>query len=581
MKSSLYEIQDVAIQIAEALSVMLQVDVEIIDCNHMRVAGTGRFRNSVNQSNIMEGHAYRQVLQTGQKLFVQEPSTNKLCEGCAERPQCEVLLEVGCPIIVEDKIEGVISITCWKKERKAFFMEHLEDSVYFLEQMCVLVAGKIKERRSMQKNLSARKMLHTVMQLIDKGVIMLDKEGNLAEYNQIAEKELKLSQEKIGKFVNILLTGDTVTEKQEYKVVLEGNIYTVIGHEEKFEDQNDRYDSVLVFDSIREYRNRVYNMVYYVTPHDVNAIIGHSCHVEKLKGQILQSAANNSPVLIEGEEGVGKKVVGTAVWKASQRAEKPFVYFNCAGVTEEMYEERLFGSNSKAADSADGMHQGVMGVIEMANDGILYLDEIDEMPMYYQAKLEQVLEEKTIQRKGSYQSVPVNIRIIAATKKNLLKLVDKNKFRKPLYYMICTSKITMVPLRKRKEDIPEMVNHYVEQFSKKYNAHVKEITAGTMDFLVNCSWRGNVTELEKTVEYMVNALPENGIMDLNTVPEELRTQEQEEAEEDVIMTLEQIEQREIRKAIQKYGDSKKGKEQAAEALGIGIATLYRKLERMS
>lgn len=579
MKSSLYEIQDVAIQIADALAVMLQVDVEIIDCDHMRVAGTGHFRDRINKSNITEGHAYSEVLQTGKKLFVKNPSSNKLCEGCKERPNCEVLLEVGCPIIVDDKIEGVISITCWKKEREVFFMEHLDDSVYFLDQMCVLVAGKIKERRSMQKNLSARKMLHAVMQLVDKGVIMLDKEGRLAEYNQIAEKELKLSALSIGQFVNILLTGDTVTEKQEYKIVIDGTVHTVIGHEEKFDDPDDQYDSVLVFDSIREYRSRVYNMVYYVTPHEINAIIGHSVYIEKLKKQIRQTGENNSPVLIEGEVGAGKKVVGTAIWKVSQRAEKPFVYFNCAGVTEEMYEERLFGSTSKATDNM-GMHQGVIGVIEMANEGILYLDEIDEMPVYYQIKLEQVLEEKVIQRKGSYQNIPVNVRIVAATKKNLQKLIERGKFRKALYYMICISKISMMPLRRRKEDIPELINYYVEQYGKKYNAYVKEITPEAMKFLMNYDWSGNVTELEKTVEYMVNALPENGILDIKTIPSEL-TLKEEETEADGIMNLDQLEQKVIRKAIEKYGDSKKGKEQAAEALGIGIATLYRKLERMS
>lgn len=581
MKSSLYEIQDVAIQIADAMSVMLQVDVEIIDCNHMRIAGTGYFRERVNKSNVNDGHAYRNVLSTGEKLFVKEPAKNKLCEGCSEREHCEVLLEVGGPIIVDDKIEGVIGLTCWKKEREVFFLEHFDDSVYFLEQMCVLVAGKIKERRSMQKNLSAGKMLRTVMRLVDKGVIMLDQDGKLLEYNQIAEKELKLSSVMLGQFVNILLTGDTITEKKEYKVIIGSDIYAVIGHEEKFDDQDEQYGSVLIFDSIKEYRNRVYNMVYYVAPHDINAIIGHSEHIERLKKEILQSGANNSPVLIEGEEGVGKKRVGTAIWKASQRAEKPFVYFNCASVTDEMYEERLFGCNHRANDSQDRMHQGTMGVIEMANDGILYLDEIDEMPVYYQTKLEQVLEEKVIQRKGSYQKVQVNVRIIASTKKNLLKLIERNKFRKPLYYMLCISKISVAPLRKRKEDIPEMVNCYIEQYSKKYNAYVKEITPDTMEFLQKCNWYGNVTELEKTIEFMVNALPENGIMDLKTVPSELKLQESKEAEENRIMTLEQIEQREIRKAIQKFGDSKKGKEQAAEALGIGIATLYRKLERMS
>ena len=300
-KSKLYEIQDVAIQISNTLATMLQVDVEIIDSAHMRVAATGHFACRVNQSNVGDGHAYRDTLETGKKMFIDNPGQNPYCVGCKEIDTCDALLEVSAPIIVDDRIEGAIGMTCYKEDREQFMAEHLQESMFFLEQMCMLVAGKIKERTNLQKHLSASRMLHAMMGMVDKGVLILDQEGKLLEYNGIAAKELKLDPGIVGQPVNIILTGDVMMEKREYTV--------------------------------------------------------------RIKKEINQAAAHNGPVLIEGEEGTGKKTIGTAIWKTSQRAEKPFVYFNCASVEEGLLEERLFG--------ATGQDKAGMGSVQESTEVML------------------------------------------------------------------------------------------------------------------------------------------------------------------------------------------------------------------
>lgn len=575
MKSRLYEIQDTAIQIAETLSTMLQIDVEIIDTNHMRIAGTGQFANKVNKSNVGEGHAYDQVLTSGQKLIVNRPATSEYCAECVQRDRCGVLLEVGAPIILDNKIEGVIALTCMEKERETFLMENFDTSMLFLDQMCALVSGKLRERLTMQKNLSAGKMLHTMIGLVEKGVLMLDQNNCLVEYNEIAKRECNLSEQNLGEYVNIILTGDTMTGKSEYKIIIGSNVYSVVGNEERFEE-DERYGQVLVFDSIEEYRRQVYNNAHMVKPLDIDSIIGHSAFVMKLKQEIMQAATHNSPVLIEGEEGTGKKVVGTAIWKASHYADKPFVYFNCNSVAKDMLEEKIFGVIGDK--TKNGETQGTLGAIELANDGILYLDEIEALPIYFQTAIEQVIKDKAFYRKGSYQMISVNVRIIVATRKNLLRLIEKQKFRKSFYYTLCACKITVQPLRKRKEDIPDMVRYYVEQYAKNWRIYYKSIDEEAMDFLVKSNWLGNTTELERCVEHMMNEIGEDGILTVKCLPKEML--EPIIDEENTILTIEQAEMREIKKAMAKYGDSKKGKEQAAEALGIGIATLYRKLERM-
>lgn len=575
MKSSLYGMQDVAIQIANTISVILQADVEIIDKNHMRVAGTGYFKNMVNMSNAGDGHAYKKVLQDGERLIVSNPGEDPECRGCEKRRECGVLLEIGLPVRLDQEIEGVIGITCWTEERLKFFMDNMKAFMYFLEQMAELVGGKLKERISLQNSISAGKMFRVLLRQIRKGVILLDSTDRIIQINEIARKELKLDDSALGRVLNVLITGDTITGNREYKLILDGEVFTVIGEEEILDGEDDRYSKILIFESIREYRNQVYNTNLRIAPHDINYITGHSESSEKLKKEILQAANNTSPVLLEGEAGSGKKVIGSVIWHESQRAGKPFVYFNCSSVSEEILEEKLFGSVCTEKEAALYGQQGQIGVLEMANDGILYMDEIDELSLYYQSKLERVLEEKVIQRKGSAQKIPINVRLIAATKRDLLKRVEKQKFRKRLYYMISICRITVLPLRKRQDDIEDFVHKFIQQYTTKYQVHFRMIDEETMTFLRKSPWYGNVVELEKTVEYMVNAMNEDGIIDMRTVPEEF--QQGDYLAEDEVMPLEELEQREIRKAILKFGDSKKGKEKAAEALGIGIATLYRKL----
>ena len=217
----------------------------------------------------------------------------------------------------------------------------------------------------------------------------------------------------------------------------------------------------------------------------------------------------------------------------------------------------------------------------MANEGVLYLDEIDALPMYYQLKLETVLAEKVLKRKGSSQKIPLNVQVMAATNKDLKDLIEKNKFREPLYYLISVMKIAMPPLRERRDDIEDLVRQYIDFYAQKYQVYFKYIDQETMDFLKRQPWYGNIRELESAVECMVSLMRGDGIMDMKTLPKEyeFRTASPEQsAQEQEIRTLEDVNLAEIKRALDKYGYSKKGKQTAAEKLGIGIATLYRKID---
>ena len=200
------------------------------------------------------------------------------------------------------------------------------------------------------------------------------------------------------------------------------------------------------------------------------------------------------------------------------------------------------------------------------------------MPLYLQSKLLRVIQNKKIVRIGSNQMIPLDVRIIAATNKDLRQMINENKFREDLYYRLNVIPIEIAPLRERKEDIRDLIYHFIDYYRKLFGKNFVRIEEETMEKLMNYPWPGNVRELENTVEFIINMM-EDGIVNDNTLPSNIKNNDLVGYEsQQGIRTLKEIEQEEIRKAIAYYGDTTEGKKQAAKALGIGIATLYRKLQ---
>ena len=211
---------------------------------------------------------------------------------------------------------------------------------------------------------------------------------------------------------------------------------------------------------------------------------------------------------------------------------------------------------------------------------IFFLDEIGDMPIYLQSKLLRVIQNKKITRIGSNQVIPLDVRIIAATNKNLRTMISENKFREDLYYRLNVIPIEIPPLRERKEDIKDLIFHFIHYYRKLFGKNFVRIEDETMKKLIEYPWYGNIRELENTVEFMVNMM-EDGIVDNNSIPINIRDNKndnnREEEKSSVIRNLKELERDEIKKAIDYFGDTTDGKVSAAKALGIGIATLYRKL----
>ncbi|MDM8534881.1 sigma 54-interacting transcriptional regulator, partial [Clostridiaceae bacterium HSG29] len=411
----------------------------------------------------------------------------------------------------------------------------------------------------------------------EQGVIILNKVGNIKNINDTALKQLKISNNVLEKRLFIQATGDTINGLNEYSIKIEDEDYVIIGNLYNLDIDDLEFSSVIVFKEQGFVHSDLYNMIPNINMVAVDNIIGKSKETLDLKEYIMKIAKSTSTVLITGESGTGKEMIATAIWKASNRKDKNFVAINCAAIPETLLESELFGYVKGAFT---GANQGRIGKFEITSDGTLFLDEIGDMPIHLQTKLLRVLQEKEITRVGSNRQVKIQTRIIAATNKDLKKLIEENKFREDLYYRLNVIPVETLPLRERVDDIEDLTYMFIKRYTELFNKHFKKIDSEVMEFFKLYYWKGNVRELENTIEYVINMLDDNGVITMNMLPKSIIEEDSNnEFNDNSINTLEYLERNEIMKAISFYGDNTAGKKLAAKKLGVSLSTLYRKIEK--
>ncbi len=251
---------------------------------------------------------------------------------------------------------------------------------------------------------------------------------------------------------------------------------------------------------------------------DETLLIGKSQSMKKLKMEVIKAAQSDSRVLIVGEHGTGKELVARAIHKFSKRKNKSFVDLNCAAIPEELIESEMFGHLKGAFTGATARR---IGALERAHEGTLFLDEIGDMSLRMQAKLLRVLEEQRFVPLGGHKEVEVDIRIVAATNKDLQEEIELKRFREDLFFRLAVIPIKTPPLRERKEDIPLLISFYLEQFSRKMGLKKKSFTSEALEILTNYSWPGNVRELKNFVERVMIMVPSE-VIDLEDLPPEFK-----------------------------------------------------------
>ena len=286
----------------------------------------------------------------------------------------------------------------------------------------------------------------------------------------------------------------------------------------------------------------------------------------------------NSTVLINGETGTGKEVIARYIYSSGPRAAKPFIKVNCGAISPNLVESELFGYEPGSFTGAK--REGKIGLVEAANGGTLFLDEISELPLNQQVKLLQVLQERSMTRVGGTKDIKLDIRIIAATNKDLEEQVKKGEFREDLYYRLNVVPIKIPPLRERAEDIPLLIKHFLNMYNSE-NDRDKEFTKEAFSLMCRYSWPGNVRELVNTVERLT-ITTQDTLIDVEDLPDKIKGND-DDASGMIQITkivklneaVEDIERKLIKMAVEKYGSGKK----AAELLGVNQSTISRKMSQ--
>lgn len=581
MNFDLCSIQDTVQKYAEVIAQVSGVDVEVVDKKLYRVAGTGLYAGDVNQDMSSEGYVYKHLLNTGETMVIYNPGEDFLCSNCPNSRNCQETIEISMPIKVHEEIIGIIGLVGSSKDQRDLILQNEKLYLEFVNQIAYFIAAKALEQKEKESNLSIIATLDSVIDYMEQGVLIMGKGNIITRSNESAKKQLGIARVK-GKTVEIIYTGDEFNNTSEYKMIIDNKEIFIMGEVYPLGLRDDKYTSILIFKNIKTIHSDFYEMTATLKTVDAKNIIGSSEATKILKSNIRKVACSNSTVLITGESGTGKEMVATAIWRESDRRTQKFVAVNCAAIPESLLESELFGYVKGAFSGADP--KGRIGKFELANQGIIFLDEIGDMPIYLQAKLLRVLQERTITRIGSNQVIPIDVRVIAATNKDLKVMIETKKFREDLYYRLNVIPLSIKPLRERREDIEELTDYFIKRYSRLLNKSYSYIERSTMELLKNHMWRGNVRELENTVEFMVNMMESDGVLNDKTLPvdffEDVSTEVVISNNPDTITPLKELELREIQKALSIFGDTTEGKRKAAVSLGISLTTFYRRLEEV-
>lgn len=585
--SILFDVQEDVMLVAEAIKSVLDLEVIIYDDQKTVVAATGGGSHA-KVGDKVRGFIVSEVLKTSQPVYNYHPGMHDLCKPCSLWGQCPERADVSFPLLHQGVTVGVVSITAFSQEQETILRQKPIILSNYLGKMADLISNKISSKLLMEQYFSLSQMLEITIQSIHEGVLAVDKEGKCVELNNSGSKILGLTKELIlGKVIHEILPSlrlkNVLTKQKGFKdeecwLEVNGKNVKVIGNATPLLHENSVVGAVYSFKDLEDVQRYAYHLTSENDASTFASIIGIS---EALHATIMRAkriASSKSTVLILGESGTGKELFARSIHAESPRMKYAFRAINCAAIPEHLLESELFGYNEGAFTGA--IKKGKPGKFEMTNGGTIFLDEIGDMPLHLQVKLLRVLQEQTVERIGGSDPIPIDVRIIAATNKNLEQMVQQGTFREDLYYRLHVIPLHIPPLRERQEDIPILMQYFVTHYAQIMDKQIRGFSKETERTLTEYNWPGNVRELQNVVEYAVHMVDAPWIQP-NHLPERLtRTSIPPHLDKNVILPLEQLEAEMISKALQKYGTSVEGKRMVAEALGINLATLYRKLQKI-
>lgn len=511
-----------------------------------------------------------EVLEQG-NVVVNKPGYMKSCIGCRFVNNCPSSIEILSCIKLNGTPIGVISLTSFTQEGHNMIENNIRNYSEILEDISNLITMYAFNENSKMDTYILHKALDLIVSDSNYSKILINEKGLLIHWDKgiqdlfsYCDLYTQTIHQMFPPEINNWIFSNKVSSKRYLNLEnIKGILHTfpikiegeIAGYLLKIEKNLNKKDD----------NNQLKNYM--------DSIISGNTQIDRIKEKILRLADSPSSVLVTGETGTGKEMIARAIHYSSNRAGNPFVPINCANIPESLFESELFGYEEGAFTGAK--KGGKAGLFEMANGGTIFLDEIGELTLYQQAKLLRVLQESSIQKVGSVTSIPLDIRIIAATNRDLESMIKEKTFRKDLYYRINVIPINLPPLSERQGDIPLLVEHFIKKYNKKLDNSINSISKEALDLLKLYPWPGNIRELENTIEYAINMEYEKDIQ-VDSLPNRIKDYRIcTQGYKDLILEKE-VEL--ILNTLDKNGWDSKGKIKTAEELGISLRTLYRKLK---
>ncbi len=582
----LYRLQDELQQIAEAIMSVTGLDVTILDKSLKRIAGTGQYRFVVGKYAAKDS-VFEKCIKTGKQYVIEQPRECRECRECSGKQNCVEEAEVCYPIGADKSVDGVIGMIAFSREQKETFLRNQKSYMNFVARMSKLILSRIQEQ-ALNDELTYKTIeLKTIIDAVNEGIIAVDENRKILCVNNWARRILNIKEKDIiGKNLDELLPENGVTKvlktkeqinEQEELLSINGNTYRFLLSVKPIIFNTTKTGAVATFKDFNKLHRSILKINERLDFFTFDKILGISPIFLKAKEQAIQIASEDVTVLILGESGTGKELFARAIHYEGQRKNEIFLPINCGAIPESLIESELFGYEKGAFTGASP--KGKIGKFEMANGGTIFLDEIGDMPLHMQVKILRFLQEKEIIRIGGFTPIKVDVRVIAATNKDLWDMVEKGEFREDLFYRLNVVPIKIPPLRERQEDIIEIASKLLKRYSKIYNKNIEGISDEARKLLIAHSWPGNVRELENLIEYGV-IFEKNNILSFETLSKKLVVQNQQLPKIEhggLKQMVAQYEINIINNLLKQYGNSTQAKKKVARHLKISTATLYRKL----
>lgn len=570
----------------------------VVCSNSFILAASSEMRSERGQA-LIDGDIFMQSMLSGLNMIVRNPGDDHPCRHCSKASDCVRLGEIAVPVFWESNVLGAIGLVALNKSQKKRLIEnetyYLSLAVKFSKMLAIISANEIYQ----SKLNSLKTHLDGIVGLVSDALIIFDEAGSINYSTHAAQKILEIPKEELesssvenvfpGMRVDDILYRESFYLEESLNSIDSG--FILVKGTPLVSDGNNPVGGIIYLQPVKKNQVIRQHQQEVVRRYSFDYIKGVSRSIMEVKEKARQVARSASTVLIRGESGTGKELFARAIHNESSRAFGPFITVNCAAIPEQLLESELFGYEEGAFTGAQ--KGGKIGKFELANGGTLFLDEIGDMPISLQSKLLRVLQERCIERIGGGEPIPVDIRLIAATNKDLETMVRKSMFREDLYYRINVIPLYVPPLRERLEDLYLLLEYFIKKHAIIQGKKAKRFSADAINALFNYAWPGNIREVENTVEYIINFEGKN-VIELDSLPEHIGTfsmdregsarfsrvpdygmdTPREEAvasdkEKKVILAL-----------LREHGTSTNSKKRTAEILGMSLATLYRRLKKM-